>query len=236
MMSDFLARLAQRSMGAAPLIAPRLPSLFAPVDESPTGNVADTTVTDSARISPLAAPPFQSYTTARTDPDSREPRASVYPPQRLPAPEVALKQAPAARIDSTPPHVGSPLIPLVETAQAKTQGTTSLRVTTVASHSAASWQPSVVPHKQAMPAAAAEPWLPLLPQRRAESAAPRLAWPDSDMGADTGASPPPTVHITIGRVEVKANIAAPSAAPRPRTASKPTLSLGDYLKRGGGAS
>ena len=40
MMSDFLARLAQRSMGAAPLIAPRLPSLFAPVDESPTGNVA----------------------------------------------------------------------------------------------------------------------------------------------------------------------------------------------------
>jgi len=233
MMSDFLTRLAQRSMGAAPLIAPRLPSLFAPVDELPAGNVADTTVTDAARNSLLAAPPVQSYTMARTDPVSRELRASVYPPQRLPAPEEATTQTPVARIDSTPPHVGSPLVPLVETAQANTQGTTSLLVTTVASHPAASWQPSAAPREQVTPAAAA---VPLLPQRGAEAAAPRLAWPDSGMGVDTGASPAPTVHITIGRVEVKANIAAPSAAPRPRAASKPTLSLGDYLKRGGGAS
>jgi len=232
-MSDFLTRLAQRSMGAASLIAPRLPSLFAPVEESPTSNVAGATVTDAARNAPLAAPPFQSYTTARADPASGEPRAYVYPPQRPTAPEAAIAQAPAARIDNTPPRVGSPLLPLLETAQANTQGTTSLLVTTVAPHPAASLQPPMVLRKQDTPAAAAEP---LLPQRTAEPAALRPAWPDSGMGADTGASDAPTVHITIGRVEVKANVAAPSTAPRPRMASKPTLSLGDYLKRGGGAS
>lgn len=44
------------------------------------------------------------------------------------------------------------------------------------------------------------------------------------------------VQVTIGRVEVRANIPTPMPAARPPTPSKPTLSLGDYLKRGGGKS
>lgn len=223
-------------MGAAPLITPRLPSLFAPVEESPTSNVADTTaVTDAARNSTLASPPLQSRTTGRADPTSGEARASAYPPQHPPAPEVAIAPAPAARIDSAPARVESTLIPLVETAQANSQSTPPL-VTPVAPHPAASLEPPLAPRKQDTPAAAPEQWLPLLPQRTAESAAPFPALADTTVGADTGKSPSPTVHITIGRVEVRANIAAPPAAPRPRTTSKPTLSLGDYLKRGAGAS
>jgi hypothetical protein len=232
-MSDFLTRLAQRSMGAAPLIAPRLPSLFAPVEKSPNGNVADTAAfTDAARNSTLASHTLPSRATGRPDPVSGETYPSVYPPQRLPA---ATEAAPVARIDSTPPRVDSTLIPLVETAQANSQVTPPL-LTPVAPPPAASLEPSTAAHKQDTPAAAPEPWLPLLPQLTAESAAPFPAWSDTPMGADTGTPPAPTVHITIGRVEVTANVATPPAAPRPRAASQPTQSLGDYLKRGAGAS
>jgi hypothetical protein len=44
----------------------------------------------------------------------------------------------------------------------------------------------------------------------------------------------PAVHITIGRVEVRANMPLPPPSPRPRPDHKPALSLGDYLKRRGG--
>jgi len=44
----------------------------------------------------------------------------------------------------------------------------------------------------------------------------------------------PTVHISIGRIEVRAHIAPSPQAPRPRAERPPTRSLADYLKRGGG--
>lgn len=233
-MNDFLTRLAQRSMGAAPLIAPRLPSLFAPAEESQTSNVADTTtVTDAARNSTLAPPPLPTRTKGRADSASCEPRANIYTPQRAAAPEAANTPAPAARIDGTPPRVESTLIPLVETANVQA---TSPLLTPVPPHPAASLEPPITPCKQDAPAAAPGPWLPLLPQRTAEPAAPFAGLADTSVGAATGTPPAPTVHITIGRVEVRANIATPPAAPRPRVASKPALSLSDYLKRGAGAS
>jgi len=234
-MSDFLTRLAQRSMGAAPLIVPRLPSLFAPAEESPSGNVADTAaVTGAARNSTLASPPLPYRTTGRTDPTTSEPRANIFSPQHPAAPEAAI--APAARSDSTPPRVESTLVPLVETAAQANAQTTQPLATPVTHHPTESLEPSIAPRKQDAPAAAAEQWLPLLPQRNAESATPFPVVADIPVGADTGTPPAPTVHITIGRVEVRANIATPPAAPRPRAVSKPALSLGDYLKRGAGAS
>jgi len=42
----------------------------------------------------------------------------------------------------------------------------------------------------------------------------------------------PTVHVTIGRVEIRA-VAAPAAQKR-STPSKPALSLNDYLQRRSG--
>ena len=232
-MSDFLTRLAQRSMGAAPLIAPRLPSLFAPAEES-INNVADTTVaTGAVHSTTLASTPVQSPATKRADSASSEPRASDYPTQRAIAPEAA--NAPAARSDSAPPHSESTLITRVETAPANTQAIQPL-VTHVAPQPAASLESPTAPRKQDTPAAAPEPWLPLLPQRKAESAAAFPAMAENAVNADAATPPAPTVHITIGRVEVRANIATPPAAPRPRPASQPALSLGDYLKRGAGTS
>lgn len=231
-MNDFLTRLAQRSMGTAPLIAPRLPSLFAPVEES-NSHIADTAaVTNAAHNTTLVSTPLQSPAIGRTDHTFIEPCANSYPPQRPIPPEAA----PAASIDTTPLRVDSTLVPLVETAAQANAQTTPTLATPVAPQPAAPLEPPIATRKQDTPTAAPESWLPLLPQPKAESAAAFPAVADTSAGADTGTPPAPTVHITIGRVEVRANIATPRAAPRSRAASKPALSLGDYLKRGAGAS
>jgi len=47
----------------------------------------------------------------------------------------------------------------------------------------------------------------------------------------------PVVHVTIGRIEVRA-VTPPAPAPEPRPApgwTPPVLSLDEYLKRGGNA-
>ncbi|WP_157273698.1 hypothetical protein [Thiobacillus denitrificans] len=231
-MNDFLTRLAQRSMGEAPLIAPRLPSLFAPAEESSTGNSADMmAVADPAQNATPASLPIQPCTTARVDPPAGKPRTSVYPPQRPLPPEAS----PTVHTDSAPPRVEAMLVPVVETTPENSRMPPPL-LAPVAPRPAASLKPPIASRKQDMPAAAPEPWLPLLPQRKAESVAPFPVAADTPKPGDVGTPDAPTVHITIGRVEVRANIAPPPATQRPRPASQPTLSLGDYLKRGTGAS
>ncbi len=235
-MNDFLTRLAQRSIGAAPLIMPRLPGLFAPIEESRIGNLAVTStatdaVTDSSRNSTPASPPLPSRTAGHADSTPSEPHAFVYPAQRTATPEAV--NAPAAQIATTPASVESLFIPLVETAQANSQATPPLVAPSIP-HTGASVEPSIALRKQDTPAAAAEQWLTLLPQRKADAIATFSALADTPLRADTGTPPAPTVHITIGRVEVRANVASPQAAPRPRPASQPAISLGDYLKRGAG--
>jgi hypothetical protein len=239
-MSDFLTRLAQRSLGAAPLIAPRLPGLFTPLEESPAGNFADTiTATDAAANSTHAVRAAAPRMTARAEPASSEPRADVHPAQAPPVPPVpdaASAPAPAAPIDNTQARVDSPRVPLVKAAPANGQAATPLLVTPPAPHPVAPLPPSISPRKPETAAATEERWSPLLPQRNTETAASPPAWRDGAAAGDAGTTPAPTVHISIGRVEVRANIATPPAAPRPRAAREPALSLDDYLKRGGGAS
>jgi len=79
-----------------------------------------------------------------------------------------------------------------------------------------------------------ESWVPLVPDREAKIAEDRNSPSVFDIPGQERPTVP-TVHITIGRIEVRANIASAPAAPRPRAETKPTLSLGEYLKRGGGA-
>ncbi|MBO0859244.1 MAG: hypothetical protein J2P21_12340 [Chloracidobacterium sp.] len=51
-------------------------------------------------------------------------------------------------------------------------------------------------------------------------------------GEEKAAPPAPTVHVTIGRVEVRATQLTPQSSPKPRP-SRPTMSLDDYLRRRG---
>jgi hypothetical protein len=46
----------------------------------------------------------------------------------------------------------------------------------------------------------------------------------------------PIVHVTIGRVEIRASVPAAPAAPRPAPAGPRPLSLGDYLASRKGAA
>ncbi len=51
-------------------------------------------------------------------------------------------------------------------------------------------------------------------------------------GDDRGAPPAPTIHVTIGRIEVRAVQATSPSSPKPRPA-QPAMSLDDYLQRRG---
>lgn len=238
-MSDFLTRLAQRSIGAAQLIAPRLPSMFAPAEEPNNNASSMANVIAAPRHTPLASLPMQSRTTAHTDSISPDARTAIHS-HRSPAPEPTSAPEPATRNDASQPRTATKSIPLVERAmQANIQAAPPL-ASADAPASIAPLEAPATTRKPNAPADAPEPWQPLLPQRAAKSATPFSAAPDihHDASAEANhATPPaPTVHITIGRVEVKANVATPPAAPRPRVESKPALSLNDYLKRGANAS
>lgn len=228
-MTDFLTRLAQRSMGAAPLIAPRLPSLFAPPEELNIGIADPATVIGTVKDTTIAPAPAPSRATAPAAPPHIEPRASVYPLQDTVTPEAAIEPRAAKRSE---PRVEPEPTPLVQNIHANTPA--APQPAPAESPFAAPAEPRPEPRDQDR-RAAPEPWLPLLPQRKTEPAAVLPAMAD-DRPAAQAALPAPTVHITIGRVEVRANIATPPVVPRPRATTTPALSLGDYLKRGAGAS
>ncbi len=77
-----------------------------------------------------------------------------------------------------------------------------------------------------------EQWQTLLPSTKPQEAS-RDRFAEAMQSATGPAAP--SIHISIGRVEVRANIGKTTVnTPPPRAASKPALSLDDYLKRGGG--
>jgi len=241
-MSDFLTRLAQRSLGEPPAIRPRLPGLFAPLDEplyEPFGEPQSakaanlTTVTDAAQSMVTPSPPLRSRTTPRAGPIPTEPNHAFASPQRQQGPSEALAAASFSGIDSTEQRAPASLIAKGETAQTHPAAQPPLVTKTVPS-SAASLQSSLKPLEPNPTAAAPEQRPPLLPRRTATttSSCPSLAGKVALAGDSPAAEP--TVHITIGRLEVRANMSTAPPAPRPHAENKPTLSLGDYLKRGGG--
>ncbi len=79
-----------------------------------------------------------------------------------------------------------------------------------------------------------ERWQPLVPKFKPQT--PGEVFTSQRQPASANAAP--MVHISIGRVEVRAHTGKATAAapPPPRAGRKPSLSLADYLKRGGGRS
>lgn len=214
-MSDFLASLLARGMGAAPAIRPRLPSLFespagrAPMVEAnevaeavvlrpapPTATSRDTVMGGEAQVH-LAPPPAASPGRALTPPQSTQPesgRATVMATAAMAGPVVP---------PPTPTHP-----PSVET--------------------------GAKPRSE--PATGMAPSIPRMPAPPLPAAVIPLSRPVAVRVAEPQRPPePPSVRITIGRVEVRAVPANPPAA-RPGRRASPKLSLEDYLRpRAGGA-
>jgi hypothetical protein len=63
----------------------------------------------------------------------------------------------------------------------------------------------------------------------------RAAIPERERDArapGTPAAPPPTIHVHIGRVEVRAAVPPPASAPQPTAqAPRPGAALAEYLEK-----
>lgn len=249
-MNDFLSRLAQRSIGVAPLLAPRLPGLFAPSEDISNSSIANSLAGGDVDA-PVVFPPSISRVAIHTDSVTAEPLVDGDTQSSISLSTTKYVSPHAALIDNAQRHSEAAPVPLIETVQAhfsiNDQVSAQENVSTIApliapaaAHAAESMKSSLSPRRretaQAGPESIVGQWLPLLPQRAAEPAAHFSAGAAAATSVEAVTPSAPTVHITIGRVEVRANIAAPPIAPRPRAASKPVLSLGDYLKSGSGAS
>ncbi|MHB1057962.1 MAG: hypothetical protein ACYC0F_08780 [Rhodanobacter sp.] len=248
-MSDFLDRMAARAIGGETPLAPRLPSLFEPLQRAPVMPPVDegempARGRDAGATTPVAqtaAPSPRSPAHAR---ESMEPRAArIAPAERpaLPTPARAAADAPRAPVPPSP-QAASPVRAIV--ADRAIAPPTPERPVTAASpvsprqsHVAPSRQkavpmpaPSGVLLPAPAPVFAATGAVPGRSERTVAARA-AAARAESRAAAATGES---VVHVSIGRLEVRA--APATAAPPRRREGPPPASLDDYLRQRGKGS
>lgn len=248
-MSDFLDRLAARAIGGEATLAPRLPSLFEPSAHTPILPTVqeDTTVTTRhasppandklPAVEPLRPP----HATSPRPMDAARPASTEPPLTRMPAP-----------VDASVPDRAAPATaraaPLAPSLSAPVATTTRAPPPEPASTEPAT--PSLVQPRQTRTApprieAAPAPIGSLLSPPAPVFAIPRVA--PAREGADHAAAvrlraasavnravaaSEPVVHVSIGRLEVRATPAA-STPTRRRDEPRPA-SLDDYLRQRGG--
>jgi hypothetical protein len=211
-MSDFLSNLISRSFATQPAIRPRLPSLFE--------SAAAENFSEIQSVSPMttAAQTLPTVSTApnlfsREESSAEKPIANVSVRSHI-EPKPSFNNEPAAILQ--PPITPSPRTndkPFIEPEPKK------IVVSATSGHD----------RKNQAPTAKTQ-----LYQEFSERAAFKPERQNSFSQIEPR-PPAPTIHVTIGRVEVRA---IQSAAPGPKSAkpAPPKLSLDDYLqKRDGGA-
>jgi hypothetical protein len=224
-MADFLSRLAERTLGSAEVVRPRIAPLFAagvgpPLEESPERSVTD------------------------VEPQRQWPTPLVEP-VLIDGPRRAASETSSAAPGGVPD----------ERAEASNEKATEepgrVLSVRVSPRPAAAPSDVVMPPREAVAARAVrqvDPPLLLprrhtLPDRSASTGAPRVSAPPAAFGTSevpSAEGPPPgvrapllapTVRVTVGRVEVRAVFAAPET-PRPAPeAPRPSLNLDEYLKQ-----
>jgi hypothetical protein len=260
-MSDFLTRLAARTLGVGSFVQPSLPAVFAgpagmlgaePLDESISSAPPEVSNADHERRLPSSSRP----TDAQRGSVSRQPRVAGQ--VETTAPAIGVEQASAAGgSDSTADAASDPRH---ATAAPAAIARAPLVITNDAPRTARAQAPRAAT-PGTLPASGGEPLVPSVSDRPARpvggllsadvrpssttprprvSASLRLDALDSaaSLGSRTTATPAaaPTVRITIGRVEVRAVTPPDAERPRRRDASEtPRMSLSEYLQRRGGA-
>jgi hypothetical protein len=245
-MSDFLDRLASRAIGGDTALLPRLPSLFEPLQKTPILPLSDeggapsrdrdvpwvtATAPPAVPVQPMHAASAAERSRARALPGDpspvSEPEHVAAPAQRhtLPSPrlEPAPRSAPSVErpaAPSTPAHPAATSLPsLVPPRQTRIAAERQAPAPPSAS---GSLRPAPVPvfgapHAGSLPA----PSGPVATQRV----------PALPAGRETGVSSEPVVHVSIGRLEVRA-VAATGTTPRRRDGPQPS-SLDNYLRERG---
>lgn len=221
------ADAAPHAFGTTPIAAggavqnasqPQQPSQAAP------GTIARVSARSGAVESPAAAPPAAGAVVAFA---ATPPPAASAPPARTahdaasePAQPRSRRAAPAA--DAIVPAAARERAPLAASPERAVQ-----RGETLAHADAASSRPAAVAANPPL----APPVVPLVVRIAEPPAAivPRVvrAAPERAVARSAAPAPETTVHVSIGRIEVRA---APGAAERRREAASPAvMSLGDYL-------
>ena len=255
-MTDFLGRLAERSLGVGELVRPRPASLFEP--DSPAASLpieqVDEVVGD--RLGPVrrAGLPSPSPARAPAQPEGRVRLRGSEPQSPLAAPPSAVPDARPAggaepALAGPPDRVTHPEIRRETSIPSATAATAAPADTTAAAESVVvrtlvrdvpypvesrhvelrGSEPQSPPRDHEAPGALAraeapsDPWF----------AAPASPTPLPPRAAGAEPAEPPVVHVTIGRVDVRAVVPPPSTEP-PRPRRRPRLTLEEYLREAGG--
>lgn len=235
--SDFLDRVVLRTLGDASMLSPRLPSLF-----EPTGHGA-AAVTEAPLQVPATVPGVHAYVPTAPEGRASQGRAATpvsdAPMEPPPPRETAQATMPGERVvvatealaASPPPPRAAERVPLntVTSAVPMTTGELQpLRRTTRVQHPPGSTPPTPEPPLgELLP-----PGQPVFATRQEGPASPPVPAARRSNGppVDSSRAPSePVVHVSIGRLEVRA---APShaSAPRPSPAPRPSA-LDEYLRQ-----
>ncbi len=269
-MNDFLTRIAQLSRGEARVIAPRLPSLFAPPAHDDLASASDTV---KATVQPVGKAAVYKQTkqapiahmvveeTARPVPPAERSTPQVQPQQTITGytdkrEETAHTVVASQENTSPEQHIAEPLsgrkqeyLVVAQTASAESM---DLSEFTESEHSQSNASPlekvpanapeqvevpfdTVVDQKDQSGTMTSQAILQLVPDHNIPYTTPQQAMSKLPGSTETAGQQETTVHVNIGRVEVRAQPAAPVAAPRTvRPREKSSLSLHEYLNRRGG--
>ncbi len=256
-MSDYLTRMAQLSRGEAAVVAPHLPSLFATTEQTRLTETIEPPPQYQTKAEPATQTTRESATeTIKKDPSQQttyfKPTAENFISSKQPN-----MQADITENGSTPlitpqnnnqaaPSIATPLLNENQAAPATTKIQPNSKLTP---SSLADNLETIAPTKidiafdavddlnQQSDTVMRHSSLPLVPDYKNQQATPQQVMAELPATTEQIAKQEPTVHINIGRVEVRAQTAAPAPAPRPvRPKPQGSLSLNDYLKRGGGES
>jgi hypothetical protein len=248
-MNDFLGQLIVRSLNQIPLIQPRLPTVFEPINgDALHGRVEPAPVAPPPLSAGVTFTPFKQTllavpTTDETDPVSpasarvmknggdNEP--SPRRPSAQPKPRSPVFEPEPPAITPRPESAGYPDPPVRQATRAQQcKPATAIRPLSprarVSEQSGQADSP-VIPSEPVSAGAAGVSPKPVVHQRPTAN----LLRPALPMSPNQHTSPPPVIHVTIGRVDVRAILPAPQTrrtSPQPA----PRLSLEDYLKRRNG--
>jgi hypothetical protein len=254
-MSDFLTRMAQLSRGEAPVVAPRLPSLFAPTMDVGLTETAIVNTQQQGKINPATDTPETTATAVSDVAGHSEPRQST-PTIAQPATAPLHRESITSRPEITEHRSEStftlqnddPIAPATVSASNKTANTATTgrdpqplaplpeKVQTLLPTNIEVALDAPAESNDQPGTTVAQSSLPLVRDYKSQQTAPQQFFSELP-NTEPAAEQQPTVHINIGRIEVRAQTAAPAAPARPaRPKPQRNLTLNDYLKRNGGRS
>ena len=260
-MSDFLTRMAQVSHGEADIVTPRLPNLFSSVEETaPAETIAPLQQNHAEAATKTMQQPagvtgsIQAHDISQQH-QKTSPSESIYSEsihsesiaEQASTHNVANKTSGKTqdKTEQTPPTA-------TFTSQAANHAVENLATALLQKKSSQpetqqpgheKTDPLVAEKSQTTTATKVDSILPqssqpLVPDYKNQQATPQQLLADMPTSTAAVVKQEPDVHINIGRVEVRAQTAAATPAPQPVRAKRNdnSLSLNDYLKRGGGQS